>query len=150
MKNFYNQDKIKIEPLHKEDYEVHRFELDIPTTYGFKYYKNLDNSIREFFGRTKSTKYPTLFQIVGDFTMLEDADPEEKIYFIQAVLNIFVSHIVLDEAMNREKRLAPPKALDKVSLSIMNKKAIVNNKIMFPQFSVEIIDYLGNEVFKVM
>lgn len=150
MKNFYNQEKIKIEPLHKEDYEVHRFELDIPTTYGFRYYKNLDNSIKDFFGRIGSTKFPTLFQIVGDFTMLEEADAEEKNYFIQAVLNIFISHMVLDEPMNREKRLAPPKALNDFDLSIMNKKAIVNNKIMFPQFSVEIIDFLGNEVYKVI
>jgi hypothetical protein len=148
MKNFYHQEKMKIikEPV----YHTEKFELDIPATYGFKYYKKLDELIDNFFDGLKPTVFPTLFQIVGDFSALEEADPEEKMYFTQAVINIFVSHMILEEKLPREQRLAAPKSLDEIDLSVMNKKGIVNKKILFPQFSIEVIDKEGNLVYEVI
>jgi len=150
MKNFYHQDKMKLIELRKEDYEIQVYQLDIPSTYGFKYYQRLDEMFKEFFDRIGPTKFPTLFQIIGDFDVLEEADPEEKIYFTQAVVNIFVSHMVLDENLDREQRLAPPKSLDELDLSVMNKKGIINKKIMYPYFSIEVLDKSGNLVYEVM
>jgi hypothetical protein len=150
VKNFYHQETIKLVKLGDKDFHTHIFELDIPATYGFKYYQRLDEKIVEFLGRIEPTKFPTLFQIVGDFNALEEADPEEKMYFTQAVVNIFVSRIVLEEKLEREQRLAPPKSLDELDLSVMNKKGIINKKIMFPDFSIEVLDKEGNTVYKVM
>jgi hypothetical protein len=150
MKRFYHQDSMKLVNLRKEDYEIQVYELDIPATYGFKYYKRLDEMFEEFFSCIGPTKFPTLFQIVGDFSALENADPEEKIYFTQAVVNIFVSHMVLEEKLPREQRLAPPKSLDELDLSVMNKKAVINKKIMYPHFSLEVLDKSGNVVYEVM
>ena len=150
MKNFYHQEKMKLVKIGDKDYHTHIFELDIPATYGFKYYQRLDEKIREFFGRTGPTKFPTLFQIVGDFTALQEADPEEKMYFTQAVINIFVSHMITDEKLDREQRLAPPKSLEELDLSVMNKKGIINKRILFPDFSLEILDKEGNSVYEVM
>ena len=148
MKNFYHQEKMKL--IKTRDYQTHIFELDIPATYGFKYYQELDKLIAEFFSRIEPTKFPTLFQIVGDFNALELADPEEKMYFTQAVINIFVSHIITDEKLEREQRLAPPKSLDELDLSVMNKKGIINKKILFPDFSVEVLNKDGDKVYEVM
>jgi hypothetical protein len=150
MKKFYHQDSMKLVNLRKEDYKIQTYELDIPATYGFKYYKRLDEMFEEFFSRIGPTQFPTLFQIIGDFTTLEDADPEEKMYFIQAVINIFVSHMILDEKLPREQRLAPPKSLDEFDLSVMNKKSVINKKIMYPYFSLEVLDKNGNVVYEVM
>lgn len=148
MKNFYHQEKIKI--IKTEDYHTHTFELDIPATYGFKYYQRLDKLIDEFFNSIEPTKFPTLFKIVGDFNALELADTEEKMYFTQAVINIFVSHMITEEKLEREQRLAPPKSLDELDLSVMNKKGIINKKILFPDFSIEVLDKEGNSVYEVM
>lgn len=150
MKNFYHQDKMKLIKRGPQDYHTQVFHLDIPATYGFNYYKRLDELIDEFFSRIEPTVFPTLFQISGDFTTLEEADLEEKMYFIQAVINIFVSHMIQDEKLDREQRLAPPKTLDELDLSVMNKKGIINKKILFPDFSIEVLDKEGNRVYEVM
>lgn len=150
MKNFYHQDKMKLMKRGPQDYHTRVFELDIPATYGFNYYKRLDELIDEFFSRIEPTKFPTLFQIVGDFTALEEADPEEKMYFIQAVINLFISHTITDKKLDREQRLAPPKSLDELDLSVMNKKGIINKHILFPDFSIEVLDKEGNIVYEVM
>lgn len=150
MKNFYHQDKIKLIKRGPQDYHTQTFKLDIPATYGFNYYKRLDELIDEFFSRIEPTVFPTLFQIVGDFTALQEADPEEKMYFTQAVVNIFVSHMIKEKQLEREQRLAPPKSLDELDLSVMNKKAIVNKEILFPDFSIEVLDTEGNIIYEVM
>lgn len=148
MKKFYHQEKMKLVDNH--DYHIYVFELDIPSSYGFNYYVELDETIKQFLEDIPKSKYPTLFQIKGDFDVLEKADPEEKDYFIQAVINIFVSHMILDEQLEREQRLAAPKSLDEFDLSALNKKGIINKKIMFPEFSIEIVDLNEQRVYEVL
>jgi hypothetical protein len=58
--------------------------------------------------------------------------------------------MILDEKLPREQRLAPPKSLDELDLSVMNKKGIINKKIMYPHFSLEVLDKSGNVVYEVM
>jgi hypothetical protein len=58
--------------------------------------------------------------------------------------------MILDEKLPREQRLAPPKSLDELDLSVMNKKAVINKKIMYPYFSLEVLDKSGNLVYEVM
>ena len=147
MKNFYEQDKIQI--VKKDKYKIHNFELDICNSFGFQYYESLDNQIQEFFEKIKPTNKPTLFRIVGDFDLLKDADDEEKLYFLVAVVNIFAHHITTEEKLDREPRLMPPKKLDPINLNVGVKKKIVNNIIKFPIFSLELVDKNGSLVYEV-
>ncbi len=147
MRKFYHQDKIEI--IENEVEQEYIFDLDIPNTYGFNYYQALDVTIKEFFSRLEDSNEATLFKIRGNFNLLEDADEEEKIYFIVAVVSIFVGHMIKEERLDREARLAPPKSIDALKLSLMTKKGIVNNLIKFPIFSIEVIDTDNNTVYEV-
>ena len=147
MKKFYNQEKIQIVQYKK--YNEYVFNLDIPNTYGFKYYQELDNEITEFFNKIPDSSKPTLFRIKGNFELLKDAGDEDRIYFIVAVVNIFVSHMIKEGNLEREQRLAPPKSIDKLNLNLMAKKNIVNKEIKFPIFSIDIIDLNNTIIYEV-
>lgn len=147
MKRFYHQEKTQI--TKEKEWQEYTFLLDIPNTYGFNYYRTLDLEIEKFFNNIKNSEKPTLFKIKGNFNLLEDAEEEEKIYFIIAVVNIFVSHMILKENLDRELRLAPPKSIDKINLGLMTKKGIVNNVIKFPIFSIDVLDLNGDIVYEV-
>ena len=147
MKRFYHQEKIQITA--EDKYKEYEFLLDIPNVYGFNYYQELDNQIKSFFHTIPDSQDPTLFRIKGNFDLLKDADKEEKLYFIIAVINIFVSHMIKKDDLEREARLAPPKSIDKLNLNLMTKKAIVNKEIKFPIFAVEVIDLKNKIVYEV-
>ena len=147
MRKFYHQKKIEIE--NRDEFQTQEFSLNIPNTYGFNYYEALDVEIQEFFNGIEDSEDPTLFRITGDFSLLQDADQEEKLYFIVAVVNIFVSHMIYSEDLEREKRLAAPKSIDSLNLNMMTKKSIVNKKIKFPIFSIEVLDINGEVIYEV-
>ncbi len=148
MKNFYNQKEIKI--IEEENFISHQFYLDIPETYGFNFYHALDKEIVSFIGSIESVEKAILFQIIGDFDLLENADSEGKRLFIQAVINIFISHLKIDGKLERERRLSAPKSLDNMDLSVMNKLMIVNSPIKFPIFSLEILNKSEEIIYKVI
>lgn len=148
MKNFYLQDKMKIKKL--KDYKSHIFHVDVPEKYSIEFFKEVDKKIENFFSKIEATKYPTLFRIQGDFDKFLAEDELEKINFISAILNLFVSRITTNNQIVKEKRLGVPNKLKNFHLGSMNLMKIVNNEILFPNFSVEIFNLKGEEVYKVV
>lgn len=147
-KKFFNQEEIKIKEY--ENYNTIQFDLDIPLFFGFKSYKDLDNEILDFYSELDPSDEPTLFKIKGDFDVLEQNDAEENIYFLVAVVNIFVGHMIYhDEEMEREQRLGVPKSLNGLNLTTMTLKEVINKKIKFPIFSIEVLDKNNNSVYEV-
>lgn len=138
MKNFYHQNEIKILPF--EEYTIHQFEIHVPSVYGFNYYVELDKSFESLIQSTPYSENPTLFQLRIDSSFLDNTTKEDREDFYLSMTNIFITHLTTKEKLDREQRLAPPKSLIQTNLTFLNKKAIVNNKILYPIFRVEIID----------
>jgi hypothetical protein len=147
MKKFYNQDKIILEDF--SDYQEFEFFIDIPSLYGLNYYQALDTEMKKFFETVPSNTKPTVFKIIGDFNILTNKD-KQAAEFIVAVVNIFASHIITKESMGREYRLAAPKSLENLYLNSLVKKDIINKKIRFPNFRIEVIDKSGKSYYEVM
>jgi hypothetical protein len=147
MKKFYNQDKIILEDL--SDYQEFEFYIDIPSFYGLNYYQKLDIEMKKFFEDIPSNTKPTIFKMIGDFDILTNKD-KQAAEFIVAIVNIFASHIITKEPMGREYRLAAPKSLENLYLNNLVKKDIINKKIRFPNFRIEVIDKNGKSYYEVM
>jgi hypothetical protein len=147
MKKFYNQEKIQLEDF--SEFQEFEFFLDIPSLYGLNYYKTLDVEMKKFFDAIPSNEKPTIFKIIGDFSLLAHKD-KQAAEFIVAVVNIFASHLITKDYLGREFRLAAPKSLDNLYLNGMVKKDIINKKIRFPNFRIEVLDNSGQSYYEVM
>lgn len=148
MKDFYLQEKMKIKKLN--DYKSHVFHVEVPEKYSIEFFKKIDDKMENFFSKIEATKYPTLFRIQGDFDKFSEEDELEKVNFISAILNLFISRIATNKQIVKEKRLGIPDKLKNFHLGSMNLMRIVNNEILFPNFSVEIFNLKGEEVYKVV
>ncbi|MFW6029167.1 MAG: hypothetical protein ACOCRO_02815 [Halanaerobiales bacterium] len=147
MKKFFNQDKIKIKE--ESEYNEHVFNIDIEELYGTSFYKQLDKEITEFLNNIKDTKTPTLFKIVGDYELLEEDDPFEQTNFYIALISLFIGNMIYEKELDREKRLLPPERIKKLNTTTGIKKKIINNEMMFPNFSIELKNTNGEIVYEV-
>lgn len=148
MKNFYVQDKMKIKKI--KDYKTHFFHVEVPEKYSLQFFKDIDSKMDNFFSKIEKTKYPTLFCIQGDFDRFLKEDEIEKINFISALVNLFVSKMTTKNLIRKEKRLGVPDKLKNFHLGSMNLMRVVNNEISFPNFSIEVVNLSGEEVYKVV
>lgn len=147
MKKFYSHDTISYKLY--DDYNVFRFELNVPETYGIQFYSTLDAAIQRFIKPLNSEK-PVLIQIIGDFDLLKDVDAEDRGYFISVVVNLFIDALIdRTKKASREMRLGTPKILDNAELSTMSKMSIVNFMLKFPIFNIEVLDTQDNIIFNV-
>lgn len=147
MKKFYNHDTISYKLY--DDYNVFRFELNVPETYGIQFYTTLDAAIERFIKPLNSEK-PVLIQVIGDFDLLKEADAEDRGYFITSIINLFIDALVnKNKKAEREKRLGTPKSLEDANLSTMSKMSIVNYVLKFPIFNIEVLDAQDNIIFSV-
>lgn len=149
MKRFYTQ-KSRATEVKKSGYDVHTYELDVPSTYGLNYYRKLDQSMKEFFAGLKPTSKPTLFVLEGDFDMLDRLHEDERLDYIVAVVNIFASYLFDDKELEGERRLRAPRTLSEVSLSEMVKLDMVNKQMKFPNFSMEVSGRDSDFLFEVI
>ena len=149
MKKFYNQESKSIKEF--DSYQVLEFNIDVPYIYGLNYYKDLDSKIDQFIKSKAASEVPTIFQIVGDFSLIEKhVDEEDKVYFLLSLTNLFVSHLFTKEKTPGERRLSAPKALSDVKLNNMVKKDMANKVLIFPNFTIEVVDMYGNILFEVI
>lgn len=149
MKKFYNQESKSIKEF--DSYQVLEFNIDVPYIYGLNYYKELDSKIEQFIKSKAASEVPTIFQIVGDFSLIEKhVDEEDKVYFLLSLTNLFVSHLFTKEKTQGEYRLSAPKALSDVKLNSMVKKDMANKVLIFPNFTIEVVDMYGNILFEVI
>jgi hypothetical protein len=139
MKKFYNHQTIKIEE--HDDFNTFQFQIEVPMIFGLEVYEELDKKIQKYVKQLNSNK-PTLFQIVGNFDVLENANKDEIQDFLEALINLFVSDLISDKKVSREKRLGLYRYPDlaKANLRNINKMGIINYEIKFPVFQLEIID----------
>lgn len=149
MKRFYNQTNKDIETL-ENGYKQYTYNLDISSTYGLNYYKEVDNDMQRFFAQIESTSEPVLFQIAGDFNLLKNIPDEDKVYFILAITNIFASNFFTKEKTEGEYRLTPYKSIETIKLNSMVKKDFTNKKMKYPFISMEVVDLNNNVVYEVM
>jgi hypothetical protein len=148
MKNFYHQNEIKIVEI--EDYKTYDFQISVPSVYGFNYYIELDKIFENLLNSTPISEEPTCFRLRIDSSFLENTTKDEREDFYLSMINIFVTHITTREKLDREQRLAPPKSLMYTNLTFLNKKSMVNNKLLYPIFRIEIIDQDDSILFEGM
>ena len=149
MKKFYNQESKNIKEF--QNYQVLQFQIDIPSLYGLNYYKELDSKMKDFVKGLEPTDMPTVFQIVGDFSLIEKhADDEDKVYFLMSLTNLLVSHIITKERTEGEFRLSAPKSLADMKLNSLVKKDLANKVLLFPNFTIDVADLNGKTFYGVL
>lgn len=148
LKKVFNQETMEIEEMAIK--QTYVYELNVPGTYGFSYYEQLDQDVMEWFKDIEPSSAPTNFQIVGDFKLLEGADAEDRIAFVATVVNLFAINFVIKGTSNGRGRFASPRSIDDIELSMMLKRDLVNREILFPIFAMEVLDKEGNLVFEVI
>jgi len=148
LKKVFNQETMEIEEMKIK--QTYKYELDIPATYGFSYYQQLDHDLMEWFKDIERSDTPTNFQIVGDFKLLEEADVDDRIIFVNTVVNLFASNFVIKGTSNGRGRFASPRSIDDMELSMMLKRDLINREILFPIFAMEVVDKEGNLIFEVI
>lgn len=138
-KNFFNQDLIKIESEFGYDIHEYKIEKQENDNYNWTFFSSYDESLQNFFKNLKPTKYPTLFRIEYSQGSLDDQNLQELLY---SFVNVFISNMIdRNEKLKREQRLGVPENLSKINgLTISNIMGIVNYKILFPYFSIELIN----------
>lgn len=146
-KNFFNQDKLKVEKL--LEMQIYTFNLEVNETYGFEYYEQLDKSIKEFFDELEDCKLTTTFKIVADFDILKSAGEDDLAAFLVAVVNIFSNYIVIPYTSNGNGRLGIPKTMDGIRIGSMTLIGMTNRLMRFPQFRIEVLDLKGESIYEV-
>lgn len=147
-RNFYNQEKNNLKKL--RHYQDHKFYVEVPKEYSLTFFEELNEKVRKFFEHIKPTKFPTLFTIEGNFDRYMAEDEADRVDFLLAILNLFAAEITTEKRLSREKRLAVPDKLKNVRLSAMNILTMVNNEILFPIVSFELLNEADGEIFEVM
>ena len=149
MKKFYNQSSIKIEEFEK--YQRKEFNIDISDYYGFNYYEDFDKKVKEFMDNLKvDASKPILFTIKGDFDLIKEDAEEDIVFFEITLVNLFITHMINKEVqLDREYRLGIPKSISGASLGVLVLKDLINKKIRFPIFNVEIVNLNGDILYEV-
>ncbi|MFW6312198.1 MAG: hypothetical protein ACOC1K_08210 [Nanoarchaeota archaeon] len=131
---FYNQSGTKIEEL--KNYEIKEFQLDVPSLYGIKYFEELDAAIQDFINKIISTK-PTLIVIVGDFGMLEKANKNDILDFIDTIVSFFVDALIEnDSRTNAERHFLYNKLISKSNLNEFSKRKVRNFKTRLESWNI--------------
>lgn len=148
MKNFYNQ---KTKELEKHlDYQTYTYQLNVQETYGLNYYREVDASMADFFAALEVTDEPVLLQIVGNFELLKNTAEKDKGYYLASIINIFASHLFTGDVLSGERRLSVPENLKDLRFNEMVKRDLVNKKIIFPIFSLEVVSKDSEFTFEVI
>ena len=105
---FYNHKEIKIKD--RDEFKTKVFELNVPSLYGMKYFEELDAAIQSFVNRIEKNQ-PTLIEIVGDFSLLKEANEEDKDDFVQTIVSFFV-----DAFIDRENRTEKKEAMIRTNI----------------------------------
>ena len=147
VKKFFKQEKLKVET--SLEMEKYTYKLKISETYGFQYYEELDNSIKEFFEGIKDSKLATTFVIVGDFDLLKTASIEDCAAFLAATVNIFAGYLVIPKTSNGNGRFAVPQSMDGMHIGSLTLRDMANRKMRFPEFRIEVLDLKGKSVYEV-
>jgi len=135
MKKFYCQESRSIKEF--EEYMVAKMYIEVSEKYTYQFIKDLDKKMAEFVSEYKSTDTPIAFILCGSFN---EENRSLSVGFFLSVVSIFVSHLFTNERTDGEARLSVPKNLSHIKLSELAKKSLVDRKLLFPNFTIELMD----------
>ena len=135
MKKFYCQESRSIKEF--EEYMVAKMYIEVPEKYTYNFIKDLDKKMAEFVSEYEPTDTPIAFILCGSFN---EENRSLSVGFFLSVVSIFVSHLFTDERTDGEARLSVPKNLSHIKLSELAKKSLVDRKLLFPNFTIELMD----------
>jgi len=135
MKKFYCQESRSIKEF--EEYMVAKMYIEVLEKYTYQFIKDLDKKMAEFVSEYKPTDTPIAFILCGSFN---EENRSLSVGFFLSVVSIFVSHLFTDERTDGEARLSVPKNLSHIKLSELAKKSLVDRKLLFPNFTIELMD----------
>lgn len=135
MKKFYCQESRSIKEF--DEYMVAKMYIEVPEKYTYHFIKDLDKKMAEFVSEYKPTDTPIVF-ILGRSFNGEKRSLSVDLFLSMA--GIFVSHLFTNEATEGEARLSVPKNLSHIKFSELTKKSLVDRKLLFPNFTIELMD----------
>lgn len=135
MKKFYCQESRSIKEF--EEYMVAKMYIEVPEKYTYQFIKDLDKKMAEFVLEYEPTDTPIAFILCESFN---EENRSLSVGFFLSVVSIFVSHLFTDERTDGEARLSAPSNLSHIKFSELTKKSLVNRKLLFPNFTIELMD----------
>lgn len=147
MKKFYCQESRSIKEF--EEYAVAIMHVEVPENYTFQYIRDLDKKMAKFVSELEPTDTPTAFILSENF----DKDKKNHslpMEFFLSMASIFVSHLFTDEKTDAEARLTVPSNLKHIKLSELAKKDLIDKKLFFPNFTIELVNSEEEVIYSVM